>query len=194
MQILPRSPHWHLTPIRTPHDEKDCFGIQIQLCRTSLAGPRAAVIYSIIESCRCHGVEPYSYLSDVLTRLPSMINRQIKDMTSKSWAAASVSSRTASSAGTIVTVTRLLPEWVPHFEMVSDIYPEWEPFVKRWVDVTALFEREALHLIVARRFRLMKTLRASTRWAVWKDTRCKQPDYVPKLVARDLSLPADAGK
>jgi transposase len=46
------------------------------------------VIYSIIESCRRHGVEPYSYLSDVLTRLPSMTNRQIKDITPKSWAAA----------------------------------------------------------------------------------------------------------
>ena len=40
------------------------------------AGERAAVIYSIIESCRRHGVEPYSYLRDVLTRLPSMTNRQ----------------------------------------------------------------------------------------------------------------------
>jgi hypothetical protein len=30
------------------------------------------VIYSIIESCRRHGVEPYIYLRDVLTRLPSI--------------------------------------------------------------------------------------------------------------------------
>jgi transposase len=52
------------------------------------AGERGAVIYSIIESCRRHGVEPYSYLRDVLTRLPSMTNRQIKDITPKSWAAA----------------------------------------------------------------------------------------------------------
>jgi hypothetical protein len=38
------------------------------------AGERSAVICSIIESCRRHGVEPYSYLRDVLTRLPSMTN------------------------------------------------------------------------------------------------------------------------
>jgi hypothetical protein len=52
------------------------------------AGERGAVIYSIIESCRRHGVEPYSYLRDVLTRLPSMTNRQIKDIVPKAWAAA----------------------------------------------------------------------------------------------------------
>jgi transposase len=45
------------------------------------------VIYSIIESCRRHGVEPYIYLGDVLTRLPSMTNRQIKDVVPKAWAA-----------------------------------------------------------------------------------------------------------
>jgi hypothetical protein len=52
------------------------------------AGERSAIIYSIIESCRRHGVEPYSYLHDVLTRLPSMTNRQIKDIVPKAWAAA----------------------------------------------------------------------------------------------------------
>ena len=52
------------------------------------AGERSAVIYSIIESCRRHGVEPYTYLRDVLTRLPSMTNHQIKDIVPKAWAAA----------------------------------------------------------------------------------------------------------
>jgi len=55
------------------------------------AGERSAIIYSIIGSCRRHGVEPYSYLRDVLTRLPSMTNRQIKDIVPKAWAAASKS-------------------------------------------------------------------------------------------------------
>jgi hypothetical protein len=36
------------------------------------AGQRSAIIYSVIESCRRHGTEPYSYLHDVLQRLPSM--------------------------------------------------------------------------------------------------------------------------
>ena len=53
------------------------------------AGERSAIIYSIFESCHSHGVEAYSYLDDVLTRLPSMTNRQIKDIVPKAWAAAS---------------------------------------------------------------------------------------------------------
>ena len=52
------------------------------------AGQRSAIIYSIIESCRRHRVEPYSYLHDVLTRLPSMSNWQIKNIVPKAWAAA----------------------------------------------------------------------------------------------------------
>src|SRR5260370_19889796 len=52
------------------------------------AGERSAIIYSIIESCRRHGIEPYTYLRDVLTRLPTMTNRQIKDIVPKAWAAA----------------------------------------------------------------------------------------------------------
>ena len=51
-------------------------------------GERSALIYSIIESCRRHGVEPYSYLHDVLTWLPAITNRQIKDITPKAWTAA----------------------------------------------------------------------------------------------------------
>jgi len=54
----------------------------------ALPGERSAIIYSIIESCRRHGIEPYTYLHDVLTRLPSMTNRQIKDIVPKAWAAA----------------------------------------------------------------------------------------------------------
>jgi transposase len=52
------------------------------------AGERSAIIYSIIESCRRRGIEPYTYLHDVLTRSPSMTNRQIKDVVPKAWAAA----------------------------------------------------------------------------------------------------------
>jgi transposase len=52
------------------------------------AGERSAIIYTIVESCRRRGVEPYTYLHDVLTRLPSMTNWQIKDITPKAWAQA----------------------------------------------------------------------------------------------------------
>jgi transposase len=52
------------------------------------AGERSAIIYSIIESCRRHDIEPYTYLRDVLSRLPTTTNRQIKDIVPKAWAAA----------------------------------------------------------------------------------------------------------
>lgn len=39
------------------------------------AGQRSAIIYSIVGSCRRHGIDPLVYLRDVLTRLPMMTNR-----------------------------------------------------------------------------------------------------------------------
>lgn len=51
------------------------------------AGWKSAVLYSIIESCRRRGIEPYTYLKDVLTRLPSMTNWQIPELTPAAWAA-----------------------------------------------------------------------------------------------------------
>jgi transposase len=39
------------------------------------AGQRSAILYSVIVSCRRHGVEPLAYLRDVLTRLPTMTNQ-----------------------------------------------------------------------------------------------------------------------
>ncbi len=49
------------------------------------AGACSAVIYTIIESARNRGLEPYAYLRELLTRLPSMTNRQIKDVTPRAW-------------------------------------------------------------------------------------------------------------
>jgi hypothetical protein len=42
------------------------------------AGHRSAIIYTILESCRRHGVEPMAYLTDVLRRLPSMTNHDLE--------------------------------------------------------------------------------------------------------------------
>jgi transposase len=52
------------------------------------AGERGAIIYTIIESCRRRGIDPYAYLKDVLTRLPNMTNRQIPEVTPAAWAKA----------------------------------------------------------------------------------------------------------
>jgi transposase len=62
------------------------------------AGQRSAILYTIIESCRCRGIDPQAYLRDVLTRLPSMTNWQVKHITPEAWTRASRSPATATAA------------------------------------------------------------------------------------------------
>jgi transposase len=50
------------------------------------AGQRSAILFTIIEACRSRGIDPQSYLREVLTRLPTLTNRQIKDVTPEAWA------------------------------------------------------------------------------------------------------------
>jgi hypothetical protein len=50
------------------------------------AGERSAIIYTIIESCRRRGLDPYAYLREVLTRLPRMTNHQIPEVIPAAWA------------------------------------------------------------------------------------------------------------
>ena len=52
------------------------------------AGERGAILYTIIECCRRRGLDPYSYLRDVLTRLPDMTNWQVPEVTPAAWAKA----------------------------------------------------------------------------------------------------------
>jgi transposase len=49
------------------------------------AGQRGAIIYTLVESCRRRGQDPYTYLRDVLTRLPHMTNHQIPEVTPQAW-------------------------------------------------------------------------------------------------------------
>ncbi len=49
------------------------------------AGDRSAILYTIIESCRRRGIEPYGYLKAVLTRLPHMTNKQIPEVLPAVW-------------------------------------------------------------------------------------------------------------
>lgn len=50
------------------------------------AGWRSAVIYTILSSCKSHGIDPYAYLKDVLDRLPHMTNQQLDQITPRAWA------------------------------------------------------------------------------------------------------------
>ncbi|HEX3988095.1 MAG TPA: transposase domain-containing protein, partial [Verrucomicrobiae bacterium] len=49
------------------------------------AGRRNAVIYTLIQNCRMHGVEPHAYLKDVLERLPTTTNQQVQSLTPVNW-------------------------------------------------------------------------------------------------------------
>ena len=49
------------------------------------AGQRSAVMYTLIANCRLHGVEPYTYLKDVLERLPTTTNQQVAQLTPLNW-------------------------------------------------------------------------------------------------------------
>jgi hypothetical protein len=49
------------------------------------AGDRSAVLYTVLESCRRRGLDPYAYLKDILTRLPALTNRQVPEITPANW-------------------------------------------------------------------------------------------------------------
>ena len=47
---------------------------------------RAALLYSLVQSCKLVDVPPFAYLKDVLLRLATHPHRQIADLTPKHWA------------------------------------------------------------------------------------------------------------
>lgn len=49
------------------------------------AGDRSAIIYTVIESCRRRGLNPYAYLKDLLTRLPQMTIQQVPEVLPGAW-------------------------------------------------------------------------------------------------------------
>ena len=49
------------------------------------AGDRGAIIYTVIESCRRRGLNPYAYLKDVLTQLPRMTIQQLPEILPAAW-------------------------------------------------------------------------------------------------------------
>jgi transposase len=52
------------------------------------AGETSAILYTLIESARRRGIDPFEYLRDALTRLPRMKASQIATLTPQAWAAA----------------------------------------------------------------------------------------------------------
>jgi hypothetical protein len=52
------------------------------------AGERSAVIYTLLGSCRRHGVNPFDYLKDLFTCLPAAKITRIREFTPAVWAKA----------------------------------------------------------------------------------------------------------
>jgi len=52
---------------------------------TLLAGQRAASIMSLIQTAKLNGHDPYAYLRDVLTRLPTQMNSDLGDLLPHRW-------------------------------------------------------------------------------------------------------------
>jgi hypothetical protein len=50
------------------------------------AGRKSAILYSLIISCRNHGVEPREYIKYLIETLPTLTNQQIKDVTPAAYA------------------------------------------------------------------------------------------------------------
>jgi transposase len=50
------------------------------------AGDRAAVFYSLMASCRLHGINPFEYLKDIFARLPAAKITEIESFTPAQWA------------------------------------------------------------------------------------------------------------
>ena len=72
--------------------------------RRRQAGPRKrAAVRSSQSRCRGRGIDPYVYLRDVLTKLPSLTNWQVKDITPEAWAKTSRSSN--SHRGVVPTIS-----------------------------------------------------------------------------------------
>jgi hypothetical protein len=56
---------------------------------SELAGQRAAIVMSLVQSARMNGHDPWAYLRDVLQRLPTQPNSRIEDLLPHRWRPAS---------------------------------------------------------------------------------------------------------
>jgi transposase len=52
---------------------------------SQLAGERAAVVMSLLQSAKLNGHEPWAYLKNILTRLPTQLNSRIEELLPHRW-------------------------------------------------------------------------------------------------------------
>jgi transposase len=56
-------------------------------CGSDEGGRRAAILYSIVATCKAHAVDVWAYLQDVLARIPTHPNRQRAELLPRNWKA-----------------------------------------------------------------------------------------------------------
>ena len=54
-------------------------------CGSDAGGERAAILYSLVATCRSHGLDPWAYLRDILERIPTHPNRQRAELLPRHW-------------------------------------------------------------------------------------------------------------
>ena len=64
-------------------------------------GHTAAVLFSFTSTCQRLGVEPWAYLQDILTRLPTAAPAQLADLVPDRWQAARAASANTATASAI---------------------------------------------------------------------------------------------
>ena len=52
---------------------------------SQLAGERAAVVMSLLQSVKLNGHNPWAYLKDILTRMPTQLNSRIEELLPHRW-------------------------------------------------------------------------------------------------------------
>jgi len=54
-------------------------------CGSPAGGRRAAILYSLIVSCKLTGIDPFAYIRDVLTRIRTTPMSRIDELTPRGW-------------------------------------------------------------------------------------------------------------
>ena len=55
-------------------------------CGSHEGAKRAALIYTIVETCKLQGIEPFEYMRDVIDRISGYPMKKIYDLTPMGWA------------------------------------------------------------------------------------------------------------
>jgi len=59
-------------------------------CGSDAGGERGAILYTLVATCKAHGIDPWAYLRDVLERIATHPNRRRMELLPQQWKAAQI--------------------------------------------------------------------------------------------------------